>query len=261
MILRSHPLSLLAVLVVFLAAVPIVHSQQMHIVDPQINQNIDSLLAQMRAPAHDIYAGPKKVPLREALARWDVRVLFDERAFEEEAISIDELVEAPFHGQSMRSYLDLIIASSLGLTWLPHEGCIMITTQSNSANILCAWDISRLPKPKSDRSHRDRRANPFIGSQWIYLIHSTVAIDSWDVAGGTATLVEMQLDNKSILVAYAPFATSLKIHELLYSLDTISNHSAAKNRTASPTYSQLSTRALRQPAHRQRAARHSSQAR
>lgn len=261
MILRSHPLSLLAVLVVFLARIPIVHGQLMHIVDPQINQNIDSLLAQMRAPAHDVYAGPKKVPLREALARWDVRVLFDERAFEEEAISIDELVEAPFYGQTMRSYLDLIVASSLGLTWLPHEGGIMITTQSNSANMLCAWDISRLPKPKSDRSHRDRRANPFIGSQWIHLIHSTVAIDNWDIAGGTATLVEMQLDNKTILVAYAPFATSMKIQDLLHSIDTISDHPAKRNRTANPSYSQFSARASLHPAQRQRTARHSSQAR
>lgn len=256
-----HPLSLLGFLIVFFAAIPIVHGQQMHIVDPQINQNIDSLLARMRAPAHNIYAGPKKVPLREALARWDVRVLFDERAFEEEAISMDESVEAPFHGQSMLSFLELNVGSQLNLTWVPHEGGITITTKSNSANVLCAWDISRLSKTKPDRS---RRADPWydsIARQCITIIQQTVENDNWDLGGGTSTLLELQINNKTILVANAPFATNMKIHDLLNSLDSISNHPATINRTTNPTYSQLSTQALRHPAQRQRAARHSSQAR
>ena len=215
MILRYHPFSLLGLLIVFLARVPNANCQQMHIVDPQINQNIDSLLARMRAPAADIYAGPKKVPLKEALARWDVRVLLDERAFEEEAISVDESVEAPFHGQSMLSFLELNVGSQLNLTWVPHEGGITITTKSNNANVLCAWDISRLSKTKSDRS---RRAGPWyqtITSQCINIIQQTVENDNWDIGGGTSTLLELQINNKTILVANAPFATNMKIHDFL----------------------------------------------
>jgi hypothetical protein len=261
MLRRCHPISLLGFLIVFLARVPNVHSQQMHIVDPHINQNIDSLLARMRAPAADIYAGPKKVPLKEALARWDVRVLLDEQAFEDEAISVDELVEAPFHGQSMLSFLELNVRAQLNLTWVPHEGGITITTRYNSANMLCAWDISRLSKPKLDRSRRANPSNGNIGSQWIHLIHSTIENDSWDIAGGTATLVELQMDNKTILVSSAPFETNMEIHDLLNSLDAISNHSAVKNRTAHPSYSGHSARRSQHPAHRQRAARHSNQSR
>lgn len=260
MILRSHSLSLLGFLIVFFKAIPIVHSQQMHIVDPQIHQNIDSLLARMKAPAADIYAGSRKVPLREALARWDVRVLYDERAFEEEAISMDELVEAPFYGQSMLSYLELNIGSQLRLAWRPHEGGIIITN-SDRANMLCAWEISRLSKAKSDRS---RRAGPWcdtIACQCISLIQMTVDTEIWDIGGGTSSMVELQIDNKTILVVNAPFATSMKIQDLLHSIDTISDHPAMRNRTANPSYSQLSARASRHPAQRQRAARHSSQAR
>jgi len=259
--LRRHPFSLLGFLIVLFARVPIVHSQQMHIVDPQINQNIDSLFARMRAPAADINAGPKKVPLKEALARWDVRVLLDEQAFEDEAISVDELVEAPFHGQSMLSFLELNVRAQLNLTWVPHEGGITITTRYNSANMLCAWDISRLSKPKLDRSRRANPSNGNIGSQWIHLIHSTIENDSWDIAGGTATLVELQMDNKTILVASAPFATSMKIHDLLNSLDTISNHPAMKHRTGNLPFSEHSVRTSQHPTQRQRAARHSSQSR
>jgi hypothetical protein len=247
---RNYPFILLSLLIVFWARVPNVHSQQMHIVDPQINQNIDSLLTRMRAPAADIYAGPKKVPLKEALARWDVRVLFDERAFEEEAISVDELVEAPFHGQSMLSYLELNGASPLNLTWVPHEGGITITTKSNSANVLCAWDISRLSKTKSDRS---RRADPWydsIARQCITIIQQTVENDNWDIGGGTSTLLELQINNKTILVASAPFETNMKIHDLLNSLDAISNLPATRNRTANPTYSQRSLQESRQRAPR-----------
>jgi hypothetical protein len=256
MIRRFHPFSLLGCLIVFLACVPNIHSQQMHIVDPQINQNIDSLFARMRAPAADIYAGPKKVPLKEALARWDVRVLLDEQAFEDEAISVDELVEAPFHGQSMLSFLELNVRAQLNLTWLPHEGGITITTRYNSANMLCAWDISRLSKPKLDRLRRATPSNGNIGSQWIQLIHSTIENDSWDIAGGTATLVELQMDNKTILVSSAPFATNMKIHDLLNSLDTISNHPASRDRTANPIYSQPSLQEPRQRAPRSSRQRH-----
>lgn len=261
MLRRSHPFCLLGLLIVFLARVPNANCQQMHIVDSQINQNIDSLLARMRAPAADIYAGLKKVPLKEALARWDVRVLLDEQAFEDEAISVDELVEAPFHGQSMLSFLELNVRAQLNLTWVPHEGGIRITTRYNNANMLCAWDISRLSKPKLDTLRRATPSNGNIGSQWIQLIHSTIENDSWDIAGGTATLVELQMDNKTILVASAPFETNMKIHDLLNSLDTISNHPAMKHRTGNLSYSEHSARTSRHPAHRQRAARHSSQSR
>lgn len=256
MLRRCHPFSLLGLLIVLFARVPNIHSQQMHIVDPQINQHIDSLFARMRSPAADIYAGPKKVPLKEALARWDVRVLLDEQAFEDEAISVDELVEAPFHGQSMLSFLELSVRTQLNLTWVPHEGGITITTRYNSANMLCAWDISRLANPKLDRSRRANPSNGNIGSQWIHLIHSTIENDSWDIAGGTATLVELQMDNKTILVASAPFATSMKIHDLLNSLDTISNHPASRDRTANPIYSQRALQELRQRAPRSSRQRH-----
>jgi hypothetical protein len=208
----------------------------------------------MRAPAADIYAGPKKVPLKEALARWDVRVLLDERAFEEEAISVDESVEAPFHGQSMLSFLDLNVGSQLNLTWVPHEGGITITTKSNSANVLCAWDISHLSKTKSNRS---RRADPWydsIARQCITIIQQTIESDNWDLGGGTSTLLEMQISNRTILVSSAPFTTNMKIHDLLNSVDTISKLPATRNRTANPTYSQ---RALQEP--RQRAPRSSRQ--
>jgi hypothetical protein len=250
MIRRSHPFCLLGVLIVFLARLPNVHSQQMHIVDPQIHQNIDSLLARMRAPAADIYAGPTEVPLEKALARWDVRVLFDKRALEEEALSVDELVEAPLHGQSMLSYLELYVGSQLNLTWVPHEDGIWITTKSSNANVVCAWDISRLSKTKSDRS---RRADPWydsIARQCITIIQQTVENDNWDLAGGTSTLLELQIDNRTIIVANAPFATNMKIHDLLNSLDTISNLPAQRNRTANPFYSKRSTQEPRQRAPR-----------
>jgi hypothetical protein len=131
MIRRYHPFSLLGLLIFFFARVPIVHSQQMHPVDPQINQNIDSLLAR---------------------------------------------------------------------------------------TIRC-----------------------------INIMQQTVENENWDIGGGTSTLLELQINNKTILVANAPFATNMKIHDLLNSVDTISNLPASRDGTANPAYSQ---RALQQPGRR-----------
>jgi type II secretory pathway component GspD/PulD (secretin) len=132
----------------------------------------------------------------------DLSILIDERALEEEGISLDEQITLNLSKEiSFRSALKLVL-EPLNLTWVIEDEVMRITSKSNSANVLRTYDLSQILPDNSTVL------------EVMNIIERTVAPDSWDAEGGTSTIAVFG----SLLVVSCPEDTHEGIEKTLYLL-------------------------------------------
>jgi hypothetical protein len=148
----------------------------------------------------------------------DLPIIMDERALEEEAISLDEQITLSLSKEiSFRSALKLVL-EPLNLTWVIEDEVMRITTKSNSANVLRTYDLSQILPDNSTVL------------ELVSIIERSVAPDSWDAAGGTSTIAVFG----SLLVVNCPEDTHEGVEKTLYLL----GNQAPQNIKPAPTSKQ-----------------------
>jgi RNA polymerase sigma factor (sigma-70 family) len=132
----------------------------------------------------------------------DMPIIIDERALEEELISLDEQITLSLSKEiSFRSALKLVL-EPLNLTWVIEDEVMRITsTRWNSANVLRTYDLSQILPDNSTVL------------ELVTIIERAVP-GSWDAAGGTSTLSVFG----SLLVVSCPEDTHEGIEKTLYLL-------------------------------------------
>ena len=148
----------------------------------------------------------------------DFPIIIDERALEEEGISLDEQISLSLSKEiSFRSALKLVL-EPLNLTWVIEDEVMRITTKSNSANVLQTYDLSEILPDNSTVL------------ELVTIVERTVAPDSWDAAGGTSTIAIFG----SLLVVSCPEDTHEGIVKTLFLL----GNQAPQNIKPAPTSKQ-----------------------
>jgi RNA polymerase sigma factor (sigma-70 family) len=138
----------------------------------------------------------------------DLPIIMDERALEEEGISLDEQITLKLSKEiSFRSALKLVL-EPLNLTWVIEDEVMRITSKSNSANVLRTYDLSQILPDNSTVL------------ELVSIIERTVAPDAWDAAGGTSTITVFG----SLLVVNCPEETHEGIEKSLYLLGNQAQH-------------------------------------
>ena len=129
-------------------------------------------------------------------------VIIDEKALQEELISLDEQITLSLSKEiSFRSALKLVL-EPLNLTWVIEDEVMRITSKSNSANVLRTYDLSQILPDNSTVL------------ELVSIIERTVAPGSWDAAEGTSTIAVFG----SLLVVSCPEDTHEGIEKTLYLL-------------------------------------------
>lgn len=132
----------------------------------------------------------------------DMPIIMDEKALEEELISLDEQITLNLSKEiSFRSALKLVL-EPLNLTWVIEDEVMRITSKSNSANVLRTYDLSQILPDNSTVL------------ELVSIIERTVAPGSWDAAEGTSTIAVFG----SLLVVSCPEDTHEGIEKTLYLL-------------------------------------------
>lgn len=152
----------------------------------------------------------------------DMPIIIDERALEEELISLDEQITLSLSKEiSFRSALKLVL-EPLNLTWVIEDEVMRITsTRWNSANVLRTYDLSQILPDNSTVL------------ELVTIIERTVAPGSWDAAEGTSTIAVFG----SLLVVNCPEDTHEGIEKTLYLL----GNQAPQNIKPSPVIKQQPT--------------------
>jgi hypothetical protein len=151
----------------------------------------------------------------------DMPIIIDERALEEELISLDEQITLSLSKEiSFRSALKLVL-EPLNLTWVIEDEVMRITSKSNSANVLRTYDLSQILPDNSTVL------------ELVSIIERTVAPGSWDAAEGTSTIAVFG----SLLVVNCPEDTHEGIEKTLYLL----GNQAPQNIKPSPVIKQQPT--------------------
>jgi hypothetical protein len=146
------------------------------------------------------------VGLSDVISRFatalDMPIIMDEKALEEELISLDEQITLNLSKEiSFRSALKLVL-EPLNLTWVIEDEVMRITsTRWNSANVLRTYDLSQILPDNSTVL------------ELVTIIERAVP-GSWDAAGGTSTLSVFG----SLLVVSCPEDTHEGIEKTLYLL-------------------------------------------
>lgn len=170
-------------------------------------------------------ASSERVPLRMAFQSWDVPILFDEKALEDELISLDEPIARPMPGQTLLDYLDSSLRS-VTLSWKPKTGYLFITTRTHESNVVAVYDITRLVDSTNPTPADVNRKLVAI----VDAIESSIDPDHWYQNGGDACNRIVKAGATYSLVVNAPFETQRHISMLLATLSRPTSEQSTKRK-------------------------------
>ena len=148
------------------------------------------------------------IPLRQLTSMYPIVVLADEKALEEENISMDELITVPVvPGISIRNQLKWIL-SPLQLTYVESPGYLTITSIKMSANVVRLYDVTELVGVTQCTSD-------FMSV--THIIEQSITPDDWQNAGGSSTMMEWRNTKSTVMVVTAPPETHEAIRDLFVS--------------------------------------------
>ena len=190
--------------------------QSTNLADSDLIQEISRKLDQ-QSP---IRGSDREIPLKQLMSMFPMVVLMDEKALEEENISMDEPITVPVvPGISIRNQLKWILAP-LQLTYVESPGYLTITSKKMSANVIRLYNVTELVS--SSKGKYD------VGSL-IHIIEQSITPDAWQNAGGTSNMIDWRNPNEAVLVVSAPVET----HEAICHLFT--SHGELRKRSNSNT--------------------------
>lgn len=148
------------------------------------------------------------IPLKQLASMYPIVVLVDEKAIEEENISMDEPITVPaVPGISIRNQLKWIL-SPLQLTYVESPGYLTITSKKMSANVVRLYDVTEFVGVT-------RGTYDFLSL--THIIEESITPDGWQIAGGTSNMMEWGNPKSAFLVVTAPNETHEAIRDLFVS--------------------------------------------
>jgi len=172
--------------------------------DSELVQDISRKLDQVSP----IRSSDGVIPLRQLISMYPIVVLADEKALEEENISMDDPITIPVvPGISIRNQLKWIL-SPLQLTYVESPGYLTITSRKMSANVIRLYDVTEFAGVTQGK---------FDFGSLIQIIEQSITPDGWQNAGGSSTLMEWRNPKSAFMVVTAPNETHEAIRDLFMS--------------------------------------------
>ncbi len=165
---------------------------------------IEELSRKLDEPA-PIKGKDKPVPLSAVTSMYPLAVLIDERALEEESITLDEPISFPnVPGISIRNQLKIIL-EPLQLTYVENPGYLLITSKKSSANVLRLYDVTSLV---------GQIKGEYNFASLMNIIERSISDHGWASGGGNSSMTEWRTPTAAILVVNAPNETHEAIRDL-----------------------------------------------
>ena len=201
-------------------------------VDSELVQELSHKLDQ-QSP---VSGSDEVIPLKQLTSMYPFVVLIDEKAIEEENITMDEPIKVPIvPGISIRNQLKWLL-SPLQLTYLESPGYLTITSKKMSANVVRLYDVTEFVSATKGNYNFE---------SLFRVIEESIVPDNWVNAGGTSNMIEWRNPQSAFLVVTAPDETHDAICDLFESHRELIRRSIATAKFGRPSTSQIRSSTIR----------------
>jgi hypothetical protein len=143
--------------------------------------------------------------LKSFVSQYPFDIVFDERALEDENISIEEPIKVPkVQRISIRNQLKLILGP-MQLVYQEMPGYLLVTSKHASANVVRLYDVS---------SYVRSTRGEYNYTPLVRMIEGAIFQDEWVSFGGNSSIEEWRTPDAAILVVVAPSRTHEAICDL-----------------------------------------------
>ena len=165
---------------------------------------IESISSKLDEPS-PIKGSDRALPLKQLVSMYPIVVLLDEKALDEENLTVEEPITVPnVKGISIRNQLKYIL-EPLQLTYVVKPGYVVVTSKKTSANVVRLYDVT---------SFVSSTRGKFNFTPLVNIIERSIADDQWQSAGGNSSMTEWPTPKAAILVVTAPDETHDAIRDL-----------------------------------------------
>ena len=197
---------------------PIRSTQSTNRADSRLIEEISRKLDELSPIQSLVHA----MPIKQLMSMYPITIVFDERALEEESITVDEPITLPqVKGITIRNQLKIIL-EPLQLTYVELPGYLLVTSKKSSANVVRLYDVTSVVSFVRGGFN----FAPLIG-----IIERSIAEDNWQSAGGNSNMSVWQTNDVAILVVSAPGETHESIRDLFSAHRELLNRSKSVNTT------------------------------
>lgn len=182
----------------------------------QVNEKSDALvLSALNAKRPMDFTNTRLCDVARALSNeFGIPVVLDAAGLEEETVTPDEPITISVPPIRLKHFLKVVLAP-LNLTYVVQHGTLVITNSKFLPHRMVLYDVTRITHPKKHTSD----SGNFTPNRLGYIIETTIDVDQWANAGGTANLrtIESTSGNRYLFVV-ATDETQESIQDFLRTL-------------------------------------------